>query len=115
MIFGEAAAETVRAKHTVLELDTVRFKTTGATHPLYAVIEVIPMEEADEYLLNTLKHAEMVASYRNRDWETSLNAARQLIGKWDGEVDPFYEEIKARSELFAISGVPDDWDYVIEK
>jgi hypothetical protein len=93
IIFDEKLVPSMRERHTVLELDTIMQDGLAAPITLYAVIEHVPILEMAE--LENLKelHAQLIGHYKMGDWHLVPHAVEPLMGKFNGELDSFYQEV----------------------
>jgi hypothetical protein len=114
IILGEQQASVLSEKYTVLELDT--FSVQGSA-PIksYAVIENIPIPEMFSLDKQTELHNKMIEQYHLRNWKFCLDALEHLVGKWNGEVDTFYFDIKQRIEDLAPRELDSSWSGVVAK
>ena len=95
--------------YTVLELDT--FKTDqGQTETAYCVIENIPLQDFPVLDAYIKVHNDLMRAYQNQNWEYCQSAVMGLLGKWNGELDTFYQDLADRVQDHADNGVGDDWD-----
>jgi hypothetical protein len=115
IIFGREQADALANKYTVLELDTIQFGKDGSVITAYCTVENIPFEELSETEQRKIQHEHLILNYRGRAWKDCLEALDQLTGKWGGELDSFYENLRSRVETY-ITNPPDaDWSSVIHK
>jgi hypothetical protein len=101
-------------KYTVLDLDTFRFPD-GSLHTACCVVENIPITELPQ--TDSLKqlHANLIKNYGIRDWNYCEQAVEQLMGKWGGELDSFYQDLISRIQLLKTHTLDDSWSPVIPK
>ena len=113
IIFGSPNSELLE-KYTVLELDTFKMPD-DKLHTSYCVIEKIPLEEFA--MIDALKkiHADLMHYYRLQEWNYCLQAIDGLIGKWNGELDTFYNHLIQRIKQYQESPPSDLWDGTIIK
>lgn len=100
IIYGKEAADELRTKYTVLDLEVITVPEKGSM-PLYCVIpgDKIPLDELP-ILESTVKlHHDFMEGYHSNQYAYCLQCIEYLMGKFGGEVDTFYEEIKRRIEL----------------
>ena len=102
-------------KYTVLELDTFRFSNLQAERTAYCIIENIPFEEMPAVQTFKELHATLMTEYRNRRWGECDKIIAQLIGKWGGELDTFYAELRSRIDLLKNMTLDDLWNGVIDR
>lgn len=92
IIWDHIAVEKLRSNHTVLELET--FEVNGKSVTAYCVV---PAEKlfADMAQLESLveMHVAFVAAFNQKNYELCNDIAPQLIGRFGGELDSFYEII----------------------
>jgi hypothetical protein len=114
IIFGKEAAETIKDKHTLLELDTI---IIGDSEPMvvYCVIEHIPLDELPKTNNLAEMHAALIDNYRKRNWEFCEQAIGHLMGSWNKEADTFYEELLKRITQFKENEPDDSWTGIIIK
>jgi hypothetical protein len=113
IIFKEHAEE-IAKKYTVLDLDTFQLPD-GTVHTACCVVEQIPiMELATVSSLREL-HENLITNYAKQDWNYCEQALEQLMGKWGGELDSFYIELKTRIESLKTMPLDHNWTPVIPR
>ncbi len=107
IIFGDQAQH-IPDNYTLLELDT--FRAASKTKTAYCLIPAVPITEFPilEHLVEC--HHNMIDAYRGRNWEYVISAAQGLAGKFNGEVDSFYQDIMQRAMHYQLNPPGDDWD-----
>ena len=115
IIFGQQQAEELSQKYTVLELDTFQLGEHGPTVTAYCTVETIPLEELSRIDQHKQQHQHLLINYRGRAWSDCLTAIDQLMGKWRGELDSFYTDLRERVESHIKTPPPADWSPVIVK
>lgn len=107
--------DSLSEKYTVLELDTFRFASTGQEHTAWAVVESIPLTEFA--LIETYQslHHNLIQEYRKQNWEYCRDVIQALTGKWNGELDTFYEELLKRIAIFEADPPTSEWTGVLER
>lgn len=113
IIFKEHSKD-IEKKYVVLDLDTFSVPD-GSTHTVCCVVENIPITELSE--TETLKavHSTLLENYAKKNWNSCEQAIKQLMGKWGGELDTFYLDLKTRVEQLKIQDLDDSWSPVIPK
>lgn len=111
IIFDEAAKSELSDKHVVLELDTVSVKDKQFT--AYCVVEHIPFQDIGRIGMLYDTHHKMLASYKQRAWQQSLDLLTALIGQWGGRVDSFYEIMQTRLQHNIDNEPGPDWSPVV--
>lgn len=113
IIFKENSAE-IREKYTVLDLDTFSLPD-GSTHTACCLIENIPITELEETENLKNLHANLIKNYAKKNWNYCEQAIEQLMGKWGGEVDSFYQDLQTRIDLLKTMTLSENWSPVIPK
>ena len=113
IIFKENS-QAIRKKYVVLDLDTFSIPD-GSTHTVCCVVENIPITELSETENLKALHAELIQSYGQRNWNQCEQAIEQLVGKWGGEVDSFYQDLQTRINRLKTLNLTEDWTPVIPK
>lgn len=115
VVFGKDAAEKLKERMTILELDT--FMQQGLDEPVtaYAVIEMqdIPIQELAQLENMTILHNTMWVEYRRRNFNFCLNAMEHLYGKWNNVLDSFYDAFSKRINELQQCKLPESWSGVI--
>jgi hypothetical protein len=101
LIFGKEAADQMRDRFTVLELDTMDYRGTPVT--VYCVIaaEDMPLGELQYLEENKRLHAYLIEQISLGDSEKMLEAISHLRGKFGGAVDSYYDEVIKRMALLS--------------
>jgi hypothetical protein len=115
IIFGKEQADALANKYTVLELDTIQFGENGSVVTAYCTVENIPFDELPESEQRKIQHEHLMLNYRGRAWEDCLSAINQLTGKWGGELDSFYENLRSRINSYLEKDPGPNWSYIILK
>ena len=116
IIFGTDVVNEIRAdgRHTILELDTIRPAPDRDPVTAYCVVSEIPLTEISQTEAYVIWHHELLEAYRRKDWEESVRCLNLLSGKFNGDLDTFYNELRERIRVFLTSPPPDDWDGIYE-
>jgi len=96
VIFSRQAAEQLREKYTVLELETFDVQDT--------VLETFCVIPADKMNLSDLPHLEshirlhedFIVQLKDKNYKFCADAIEHLKGKFGGELDSFYDIILER-------------------
>jgi hypothetical protein len=115
IFFGDDNLEEYQKNHTVLELDTFRFVADDRILTAYCVVDQIPILEMAQIEIWRRLHEQLIKNYQARNWEFCVNAIDQLSGRWGGEVDSFYTNLKNRVNDLKSQEVGSDWSPMIEK
>lgn len=95
IVFNRVNADQLREKYTVLELETVTVKDQTLEAFCVVPVENIAMEMATlEY--NVSLHEQLVSAIKDNEVDNCINIIPDLMGKFGGELDSFYEIILSR-------------------
>jgi hypothetical protein len=98
----------------VLDLDTFKFPD-GTLHTACCVVENIPIPELAEVDNQRKLHSDLVKNYGLKNWNYCEQVLDHLKGKWNGELDSFYQNISERIQRFKTQDLDDSWTPVIDK
>ena len=105
--------EELAEKFVVLELDT--FSNHQKSVTAYCVIEKIPLQDFPTLTAYVETHQNLMQEYKKQNWEYCLCAIKELTGKWNGELDSFYENLEQRVNACQAEPPGDTWDHAIFK
>jgi hypothetical protein len=114
IIFGEAL-DTIPDNYVVLELDTFVLPPDHKTVTSYCVVEKIALQ--DFPVLESYKkvHADLIQAYRDQNWEYCEHAIKGLLGRWNGEVDSFYDNLFVRVQELKTNPPSEEWTGYINR
>jgi hypothetical protein len=115
IIFGQEQADELSTRYTVLELDTFQIGVNGPTMTAYCVIEMVPFGELAALADTQTQHQHLMINYKLQNWQDCLIAVEQLQGKWRGELDTFYADLRSRVNTHIKNPPSTDWSSVILK
>ena len=98
IVLTQAVADELRQKYTVLELDTMPHPDGPVPAFCVLPVEKIVMEMS-ELQKNISLHEQLIQCIKDNNCDTSLTLVDQLMGKFGGELDSFYQEIKQRIDV----------------
>lgn len=109
VIYGEEHVSKFKDKYVLLELDT--FNVAGKLVPAFAVISASSISLGDLPQIEHWKqfHAKMMNGYKTKQWAFVIDCVANLRGKWGGEIDSFYDEMKNRVESIQEQGIDSTW------
>jgi adenylate cyclase len=110
IVLGQKTAQLVKDEYYVLELDciAVKGKTQGVT--IYTVLG--RNDEVSATLADRQMHEAMLALYRQQRFDQAIKFCQDLTGRFDGEMDHYYDAWQQRCEEIKHVGLPPDWDGV---
>lgn len=91
IILGSEAAEKLRENYTVLELET--FDRGDQKITAYCVVPQIPIMELPSLEQHIKLHDDFIKEYNAGNYNYCLTAVEHLLGKFNGDLDSFYEII----------------------
>jgi hypothetical protein len=114
IIFGEAL-DTIPDNYVVLELDTFVLPPDHKKVTSYCVIEKIALQ--DFPVLESYKkvHADLMQAYYDQNWEYCEHAIKGLLGRWNGEVDSFYNILFTRVQDLKQKPPAHEWTGYIDR
>ena len=115
IILGEENINNLGGKYLVLELDTFRLEGNSDPVRSYALIDSLEFSDLFQVEETRKLHQDLIRDYRSKDWKSCEILLDQLRGKWNGELDSFYEIMSERIVNLKTTGVDDDWDGSIIK
>ena len=113
IIFGDPSK--VTDKYTVLELDTFKSPSGDQVMTAYCVLEMIPLEEMTTAANWLQIHADLMQAYHQRHWNYCKQAIELLNGKWNKDLDSFYNNLLERVNEYEVNQPTKDWDGSIIK
>jgi hypothetical protein len=115
IIFGKKQAIELSNKYTVLELDTFQFDINGPVVTAFCTVETVPLDELVCLVDTKTQHEHLLINYGLQNWSDCLVGIDQLTGKWRGDLDSFYSDLRVRVEN-NIKNPPDvNWSPIILK
>ena len=114
IIFGDAVNQ-LSSEYTVLELDTINIQPIQYKVATWCVVEHIPADELASANLNKKLHSDLIIEYRNQNWAACADNISQLMGKWGGEVDTFYQELLKRIDVYRTYPPEPGWDGSVQR
>jgi len=113
IIFDTENINAIKNNNVVLELDTFYFTQLDKTATAYCVVDNIKITDFNKIEQYQKLHAELMAAYKQKDFNLCQALLEHLNGAFGGEVDSFYGELHRRCQLLCNTKLPDNWDSVI--
>lgn len=108
IIFGDQEFS-LNDGYIVLELDQFRMPD-DSTARAWAVVGNLPVHEFPTLEHFRTLHSDMIRGFRNQHWDYVQEAVGQLMGRWNHELDTFYQSILDRVGAYRAAPPPPDWD-----
>lgn len=113
IVLGHERAQALASKYVVLPLDS--FQISGHQDPVtsYCVIEHAPMADLTRMESLITLHEKLMSNYAKKNWNFCEQAIEHLKGRWNGELDTFYDEMSDRINKYKEQDPGPDWSPVI--
>jgi adenylate cyclase len=109
LIIGPNTNEIVKDEIFTLELDNIAVKGKTVGLRIYTPLHTEGVDMA-AYQAARLNHNQMLAAYRAQKFDTAIKLSKDLMGKFDGQMDHSYELWIERCEDMKNAKLPKDWD-----
>jgi len=110
IIIGDEVATKMKEKYIVLELDKIQTDPNSPTISSYCVIDKPLINEISHIEEYVNLHTKLMENYRKQDWNFCKQAIGFLHGRWNSELNSFYDEIFKRVEYYEKFPPGDDWN-----
>lgn len=112
IIFGREQAEAMKEKYTILELDT--FKIGEQIVTAFCAVDSMPIMEMPNIENMKSLHENLLIEFRKKNWNYCEQALEHLVGRWNHELDTFYDNVRQRINENKDLTLVDDW-WMIDK
>jgi hypothetical protein len=112
-IIFDQPPQDVKEKFVVLELDT--FSNNEKSITAYCVVDQVPLQDFPTLAAYVETHENLMQEYKKQNWEYCLCAIKELTGRWNGELDSFYENLLGRVNELQANPPGDTWDHTLFK
>ena len=113
IILGQEQAQALSDKYTVLRLDRVCVPGHDGPINSYCVVDNIPLHEMVQLDMWRDLHENLIENYTQRNWNYCEQAIEHLRGKWNGQLDSFYDILQQRVSDHKKNDPGPDWTDVI--
>lgn len=113
IMFGDSLTDDIKSRYTVLQLDTFYFSDIEQTRVAYCLIETVPIAEMIRIDKNIELHNNLLRNYVLKNWNYCIDAIEHLKGRWNGELDSFYDSVVSRVSQYRDSDPGESWDGII--
>ena len=110
IVLGSLTAEQVKDEYFVLPLDCIAVKGKKEGVDIFTVLGRI--DELNIPANDTQMHIAMLDLYRQQKFDTAIKFCKDLMGRFNGEMDHYYEAWIERCEEMKNARLPKDWDGV---
>ena len=96
IVFKRDIADQLKERYTVLELET--FIVDGIALEAFCVVpaEKLAFTDLNELNINIAAHNVFLSALKNKDHDLCMAMHKDLLGKFGGELDSFYDAIAER-------------------
>jgi hypothetical protein len=112
-MFEDTITDDVRTKYIVLPLDTFYFASADREQQAFCLIETVPINEMTGIDQSIELHKNLVRNYGLRNWNYCVDAVEHLRGRWNRELDSFYDSLLERVEQYRNADLDTAWTGVI--
>ena len=112
-MFGDSITDDIKSKYTILQLDTFYFADIDQTRVAYCLIETVPIAEMMGIDKNIELHNSLLRNYALKNLNYCIDAVEHLKGRWNSELDSFYDSILQRVGELRDTELDDNWTGVI--
>lgn len=113
IVLGRDRALSLTDRYVVLTLDTFRIGNSPDPVTSYCVVENVPINDMASIEIWKDLHEKLIENYTKRNWVFCEQAIEHLMGKWNGELDSFYQDLLSRVRLYADQEPDASWTPVI--
>lgn len=110
LIIGPNTNEQVKDEYVTLELDNIAVKGKTVGLQIYAPLGKI--KDLNIPVNDIQMHVAMLQLYRQQKFDTAITFCHDLIGRFNGFMDHYYELWIERCEQMKLVDLPKDWDGV---
>jgi adenylate cyclase len=108
IVVGAKTAEYVADEYLVLELDCIAVKGKKEGVNIYTVLG--RTDELNISAADVQMHTAMLALYRQQKFDTAVKFCNDLMGRFNGDMNQYYEMWIERCAEMKSAGLPADWD-----
>lgn len=114
IILGKNNVGDISDRYVVLELDTLIVPGHSLPITAYAVVERHPVTDMASIPQFQELHGNLMRNYKLRNWKYCTDALEHLLGRWNGELDSFYQTMSQRVSNLLENTPGDDWDGIVQ-
>jgi adenylate cyclase len=112
IVLGPTTAERLDGEYFTLELDCIAVKGKKEGVIIYTVFRNPLGDKMADWMHSKNLHNMMLDYYRKQEWKKAEALVETLKGKFDGNMDHYYELWLERIEDMRNANLPSDWDGV---
>ena len=111
IVLGPETANRLDGEYFTLELDCIAVKGKKEGVNIFTVFRN-PEFNAESWNQSREQHNAMLYAYRQQNWDVAIMAVNQLRGRFNGQMDHYYDLWLQRISEMRNAGLPKDWDGV---
>ena len=115
IVLGEENVRDIRERYIVLELDQFRIPGHDSPVTAYCVTENLSVNELLQIDRWRDLHSNLMKNYRLRNWSYCMQAIEHLQGRWNGQLDSFYQSLLQRIQDLQTQDLDETWTGVIDR
>jgi len=115
IVMGQQNAQEVESKYTVLELDTLKINNEEQPVTAYCLVENVPLHEIATLTQYHSLHSDLIRNYKIQNWNYCVDALGHLRGRWNRELDSFYDSLQERVLYYQKNNPGTTWDGVVDR
>lgn len=112
IVLGPETAARLDNEFFAIPLDCIAVKGKKEGVDISTVFRNPSPEHADRWNAALKRHNDMLSLYRAQEWDFAKLIITELRGKFDGQMDHYYDLWVERIEEMRNAGLPKDWDGV---
>jgi hypothetical protein len=112
-MFDDSITDDIKSKYTVLQLDTFYFADIDTQRVAYCLVETVPIAEMMGIDKNIELHNNLLRNYTLKNWNYCIDAIEHLKGRWNGELDSFYDSVVSRVLQYQATDPGESWKGII--
>ena len=113
IMFGDAITDDIKSKYIVLPLDTFYFASADRKQQAFCLIETVPIGEMTGIDQFVDLHKNLVRNYSLQNWNYCVDAIEHLRGRWNRELDSFYDSVLERIAELRETDLNENWTGII--
>jgi len=94
IVWDKNVKEKLEKNYTILELET--FERNGKEITAYCVVDKVSVTELPSLEASRQLHNTFIEEYKKENYKFCIEAVEHLRGKFNGELDSFYDSIVDR-------------------
>ena len=110
VIIGPDTYKEVDKDFFCLELDCIAVKGKAEGLNIYTPLLHTNVNDLTNYQLAAEEHNKMLSLYRLKKFDQAIDLCKNLMGKFDGQMDHYYDLWIERCKEMATMNLPDNWD-----